>query len=146
MRAMQRPLLLLLVLAACPGGSQPQSRPARPVDVHETPPTTKDPGAVQDTHPTPVNPPPTGGEGAGLDPKGEGKKADGADCLAADECVSGICEGQGCADNQPGKCMPRARGCTRDLRSYCGCDGKTFQTSGSCPGRRFASRGRCEGS
>jgi hypothetical protein len=33
--------------------------------------------------------------------------------------------------------------CTRDLRTYCGCDGQTFQSSGSCPGKRFANPGEC---
>jgi hypothetical protein len=33
--------------------------------------------------------------------------------------------------------------CTRDLATYCGCDGKPFQNSGSCPGGRYAYRGEC---
>ena len=131
-----RVLLLALVivgLAACPGSGPPPSG-ARPSDPMETPPTTSDPGAVQDTDPTPPSTP----------PPPENKQADGAACHAGDDCASGICEGEGC--NVPGRCMPRARACTRDLRTYCGCDGKTFQASGSCPGQRFASRNACEGS
>ena len=54
-----------------------------------------------------------------------------------------VCEGEGCGENQ-GICMPKDRMCTRDLVTYCGCDGATFQGSGSCPGQRFASRGACE--
>jgi hypothetical protein len=75
-------------------------------------------------------------------PKPTSGRADGAACNASDECASGICEGEGCGDNQ-GTCAPKARGCTRDLRQYCGCDGKTFQASGSCPGQRFSKRDAC---
>lgn len=70
-------------------------------------------------------------------------KADGASCLDAGECASGVCEGQGCGPDAPGVCAPKARACTRDLRSYCGCDGQTFRGSGSCPGRRYAAKGNC---
>lgn len=72
-----------------------------------------------------------------------GGQADGGPCLADAECASGICEGQGCDTKQPGACAPKSRGCTRDLREYCGCDGITFSTSGSCPGRRYARKGAC---
>lgn len=136
MRSMaMRILLLALVIAGCPASGPPPSG-ARPPDPMETPPTTNDPGAVQNTDPTPpATPPPA-----------ENKKADGASCLAGAECSSGVCEGQGCGDDTPGKCMPRSRGCTRDLRTYCGCDGKTFQSSGSCPGQRYSVRDKCGGS
>jgi hypothetical protein len=40
-------------------------------------------------------------------------------------------------------CQP-LRPCTRDLRVYCGCDGQTFEGSGSCPARPFSRRGPCE--
>ncbi|MCA9711788.1 MAG: hypothetical protein KDK70_38485, partial [Myxococcales bacterium] len=72
-----------------------------------------------------------------------GGGADGASCLAASDCQSGVCEGQGCGDDQPGTCVPQSRMCTRDLQAYCGCDGATFRTSGSCPGQRYAARGEC---
>jgi hypothetical protein len=68
---------------------------------------------------------------------------DGANCLAATDCTSGVCEGQGCDAGKPGVCVAASRGCTRDLRQYCGCDGVVFQASGSCPAKRFASRGAC---
>jgi hypothetical protein len=69
---------------------------------------------------------------------------DGGACERAIQCASGICEGEGCSPDRQGVCMSRNRRCTRDLRVYCGCDGKTFQASGSCPGRRFASRAACQ--
>jgi len=72
-----------------------------------------------------------------------GSAADGAACLAASDCASGVCEGEGCTDDKPGVCAPATRSCTRDRRPYCGCDGETFFTSGSCPGQRFAARGMC---
>jgi hypothetical protein len=68
---------------------------------------------------------------------------DGAACFTPEDCASGICEGLGCDAKSPGVCAAKARSCTRDLRTYCGCDGVTFQGSGSCPGKRFSSRGAC---
>jgi len=116
---MIRALLIALALAACPASPPP--------------PTTVSPTPVE-TAPTPATPEPT----AGTTPK-----ADGASCLAAEECQSGVCEGEGCGADQPGTCAPKTRGCTRDLRPYCGCDGQTFRTSGSCPGKRFSVRAAC---
>jgi hypothetical protein len=72
-------------------------------------------------------------------------QADGGACLTHADCASGICEGLGCTDQQPGTCAPRLRACTRDLRIYCGCDGVVFKASGSCPGRRYQRREACSG-
>lgn len=81
-----------------------------------------------------------GGEGGG----GGGAGAEGG-CTVDADCGEGmLCEGEGCDPGQ-GLCVPKARACTRDLRPYCGCDGKTFRSSGSCPGARFAHKGPCEG-
>lgn len=68
-------------------------------------------------------------------------KPDGSPCEQASECESGVCEGEGC--DVPGVCVAKSRPCTKDLRQYCGCDGKTFQGSGSCPGARFSKRAPC---
>jgi hypothetical protein len=135
-------LTVALAPAGCAGPASPPSRPA-PTPT-ETPPITKDPGAVADEQPLQPSPPPGGarpetGSAAAPNP---GKPA-GAACLVGPECASGICEGEGCTDDRPGTCAPRARPCTRDLRQYCGCDGKTFGASGTCPGRRFSARARC---
>lgn len=78
---------------------------------------------------------PGGGAGTGAVPEG------GA-CAAASDCSSGVCEGKGCDGNGP-VCVAQKRMCTKDLRAYCGCDGRTFRTSGSCPGRPYAERGAC---
>jgi hypothetical protein len=142
---MAKPILLLALVAglavACGSPSQPVS-PSRPPDPTETPPQTNDPGQVIDTDPVPPAPPP---ETPGEEPASTGEnKPDGAACLEGSECASGVCEGEGCGGETPGTCMPRARGCTRDLRAYCGCDGQTFRGSGSCPMRRFAHRGECK--
>jgi hypothetical protein len=134
-------LLLAFLLAACPGSPPAQTRPPDPV---QTPPNTTDPGSPQDVKPTQPSTPPPGPE-TPVQSGGE-KKADGADCFDGSECSSGTCEGEGCTADKPGKCMPRARGCTRDLRTYCGCDGKTFRASGSCPLQRFSAREKCPGS
>jgi hypothetical protein len=71
------------------------------------------------------------------------RRAEGASCLRADECESGVCEGMGCGDDQPGTCVSRKRPCTADMRPYCGCDGVTFHGSSTCPGRRYQSRAEC---
>ncbi|MBK9031737.1 MAG: hypothetical protein IPL61_10500 [Myxococcales bacterium] len=70
-------------------------------------------------------------------------RAAGAACLVGAECASGVCEGQGCGADTPGTCAPAQRACTKDLRTYCGCDGATFRGSGSCPGQRYAAKGAC---
>jgi hypothetical protein len=70
-------------------------------------------------------------------PKGDACERD-ADCDAEQ-----VCEGMGCGAEQ-GRCTPRDRMCTRDLATYCGCDGKEFQNSGSCPGARYEYRGPCK--
>lgn len=139
-------LALLLALALAAGCSSPSGASPRGPNLADTPPTTADPGAVQDRPNTPPSPPPeelgtaaVAGSGAAA----ATSRADGAACLAASECASGVCEGQGCDAATPGTCAPRSRACTRDLRAYCGCDGKTFHTSGSCPGQRFSSKGEC---
>lgn len=132
---------LALALTGCPG---PASSPPPPPTATETPPTTKDPGAVADERPLQPSPPPgpEGGNGSAGEPTGSGKEA-GASCLAGPECASGVCEGEGCTADRPGTCAPAQRACTRDLRQYCGCDGKTFGASGTCPGRRFSARAPC---
>jgi len=85
-----------------------------------------------------------GADGAdGADGAAPTAKAAGEACLAADECASGVCEGEGCGDDAPGTCADAERMCTRDLQQYCGCDGATFGASGSCPGARFSQKGPC---
>lgn len=128
--------LLAVALVAC-SSSSPQVKPApSPPDdqgsalVAPPVPDVLDAGAA----PEPQTPPP---------PVAPPLAADGASCLKDNECSSGVCEGLGCSDDLPGACAPAQRGCTRDLRSYCGCDGKTFKASGSCPGRRYEAKGAC---
>lgn len=122
------------LLAACPPNNVPQPMPPAPTEPAEggyTPPggaaTPTDAGA-------PAQNAPDAAAVAGVD---------GASCFSATDCQSGVCEGEGCNADRPGTCVARARACTRDLRPFCGCDGVTFRTSGSCPGRRYASRGEC---
>lgn len=104
--------------------------PIRPRPAPGTEP--KQPGHVSPTLPKqPVKPGPAGNG-----------RADGTACSTSSECASGICEGMGCGWNQ-GKCAPAQRSCTRDLRVFCGCDGKDFQSSSTCPGRVFRSPGSC---
>lgn len=93
--------------------------------------------AADDPSSTPV-PPVETNEWFKPNPKGA---TEGASCKKADDCQSGICEGEGCGGES--KCAASRRRCTRDLVSYCGCDGVTFQNSGSCAGRPFKKRGPC---
>jgi hypothetical protein len=84
--------------------------------------------------PPPLPPPPA---------SSSAKAPTGSACDTADQCESGICEGEGCGP-QAGICAAKNRMCTRDLRPYCGCDGQTFQSSGTCAGKRYSKRGGCE--
>jgi hypothetical protein len=63
-------------------------------------------------------------------------------CTTSADCAKGeMCQGpEGCGT--PWTCGPQ-KPCTRDLVTYCGCDGQTFKGSGSCPARPYASRGAC---
>ncbi|MGE0545749.1 MAG: hypothetical protein AB7O24_28420 [Kofleriaceae bacterium] len=131
-------IVVLSLVIACSGSGANAPGP----DPAETPPTTLDPGATEDRSPmppTPIGPEAQRGAGAAAT-----KQADGAACMVGTECASGVCEGEGCGEAQPGKCMPADRACTKDLREYCGCDGKTFRSSGSCPGQRFRARADCK--
>ena len=58
------------------------------------------------------------------------------DCSVGTQCVGP----EGCGI--PWTCQP-AGPCTRDLATYCACDGTTFMASSTCPGRPFARRGAC---
>ncbi|MGE0867379.1 MAG: hypothetical protein AB7P03_02370 [Kofleriaceae bacterium] len=129
-------IVVLTLLVACSGSAANAPVP----DPNDTPPTTKDPGATEDRSampPTPIGPEARSGSGAA-------KKADGASCAGSAECASGVCEGEGCDERRLGRCMPRDRACTKDLREYCGCDGITFRASGSCPGQRFRAPRDCK--
>jgi hypothetical protein len=112
---------LLFLFAACPPMQPPSSSPRPP---NNPPPTNTPP-------PTEIPPPGTPDDNAGKP------------CQQSSDCGSGVCEGQGCGPDQPGVCAPAARGCTRDLREYCGCNGNTFRASGSCPGQRYSAKGAC---
>ena len=107
----------------------------------------------KEPHPEPAPPSPsepaTPTEQAPANPSigSAGGQADGAPCLAATDCASGVCEGQGCETNQPGACAPKMRGCTRDLREYCGCDGITYWNTCAIEHEGFnvALHGECTG-
>lgn len=101
----------------------PPTHPPRPIE------ESADAGAPATDPATP--PPATGG-------------AVGAACTSAADCETGICEGEGCGPKQ-GRCAAKNRACTRDRKAYCGCDGNTFFSSGSCPGARFSGRAMCTG-
>jgi hypothetical protein len=130
--------VVIAILAAC---SSP-SKPPTPTPVEPTPvePTPVEPTPVEPTDPAPPLDAAAGPVAVDAAPA---LAAEGASCLKHADCASGVCEGEGCSDVEPGTCAPAQRGCTKDLRSYCGCDGKTFKTSGSCPKQRYASKNAC---
>jgi hypothetical protein len=96
--------------------------PTAPVADSSTPSPSETPADDPGTTPAPAN--------------------DAKHCNTDADCGDGVCEGLGCGENE-GVCAPKQRMCTRDLRTYCGCDGAEFRSSGSCPGKRFANEGPC---
>lgn len=123
---------LLASLSACPGSAStpPDAKPG-PSDADSdlgSDPTTSSSAATNDD----------GGSIPGP------SLPSGAACETNAECEADqVCEGLGCGSNE-GRCAAKERICTRDLATYCGCDGQEFRGSGSCPGDRFAYRGPCE--
>ncbi len=65
-----------------------------------------------------------------------------AGCLSSDDCEDGeMCFGpEGC--DEAWSCVPM-RPCTRDLVTYCSCQGTTVRGSGSCPPEPYSSRRAC---
>ena len=131
-------LLLAALVAGCSGPSEPQPEPV-PITLND-PGTT---GAADD----PGGEAP--GEGEGTDEGfglagGETPEplAEGTPCTRYEDCAQGeICAGpEGC--DVAWTCQP-SRACTRDLVTYCGCDGQTIQGSGSCPPGPYSRRGPC---
>jgi hypothetical protein len=134
-------LAVVVFVAACSGPSAPPVEPtssAAAVPVEQAVPQDAV-AATPDAAPlaTP-DAPQTADHGA------TGLGDDNAACKTGADCASGICEGEGCTDDKLGHCAPAKRGCTRDRREYCGCDGHIFFGSGSCPKQRYASRGKCQ--
>lgn len=120
---------------------------AGPVKEQPLPSTPIDPAAMVDADAGPAGPvaePEVASGAGGAAGEASGLTRDGGLCESGSECASGICEGQGCTPERKGICMARNRSCTRDLRTYCGCDGQTFRGSGSCPGRRYSARSACK--
>jgi hypothetical protein len=66
----------------------------------------------------------------------------GASCTSSVDCAKGeMCAGEAGCD-KTWTCQP-SRPCTKDLQPYCGCDGKTFESSGSCPAKKYWKKGGC---
>jgi len=133
----------IIALIACqvantPATDAPPSSPPAPEPMPPEEPAVNSPGAAEPAG-SGVMPEleaaPSSGDAASL-------RADGAACTEASQCASGICEGEGCSAEK-GRCASKVAPCTRDLVTYCGCDGRTFQASGSCPRQRYAHRGAC---
>ncbi|MBX2798713.1 MAG: hypothetical protein KTR31_13615 [Myxococcales bacterium] len=132
---------MIVLLLACTGPT-----PTTP-EMPEQPPTQPEPVPAEqpapEVMPQPEPPEPTeDAEPEGSDDS-EGLLA-GSACLAAEDCASGVCEGQGCDEASPGICAEATRPCTADARPYCGCDDVTFTSSGTCPGARYAHEGPCD--
>lgn len=121
---------------------------ARPADNHEAPdspaPVTTAPADPSEAGPSEAEPASDDGQASADEIRSPGEAPSTA-CNTKADCPTGhVCEGQGCGDLE-GRCAPPDRMCTRDLRTYCSCDGETFRGSGSCPGRRYSREGPCDG-
>jgi hypothetical protein len=64
------------------------------------------------------------------------------ECNGDNPCAAGVCMGASCSGSW--SCGATTVACAADLTDYCGCDGLTFQDSGSCPRKPFAYKGKCE--
>jgi hypothetical protein len=129
---------LIALLVACSSSSSPPSASA-PSAAAPPPAAAPAPAAPIVPAPNPEPPPipiDAGAVAAAL-------AADGADCLTATDCASGVCEGEGCDAAHPGHCAKAARICAHNRVQICGCDGKTTTASSTCPRMRYASRGPC---
>lgn len=73
---------------------------------------------------------------------GDTKPPAGKTCKSNADCAQGEqCSGpQGCGSVWT--CGP-PRVCTRDLVTFCGCNGEEFKASGSCPTQPYRARGKC---
>lgn len=118
-------LIATFVLAACGGSSEPAPSAVAVAPITEPPPAA-DPIVVPEPEPEPQPEP----------------QAEGTPCTSAADCAQGeMCTGpEGC--DVAWTCQP-SRACTRDLRPYCGCDGRTIHGSGSCPPAPYSRRGEC---
>lgn len=65
-------------------------------------------------------------------------------CTVSSDCEDGFtCQGEpGCGNVWT--CQPAPALCTLDLVFYCGCDGRTFTSSGSCAGAQHDNVGACD--
>ena len=118
--------------AGAPAGEDAASSPARPDVEDETTPQDAEPGDAGAAEAAPETE-------LAVPDSSPATKA----CTTSEDCGDGmVCEGEGCGEGQ-GVCAAKDRMCTRDLQTYCGCDGVEFQSSGSCPGQRYSVRGAC---
>jgi|SRR5690606_1073818 len=131
----------LLALVGCPASPPLQVPPTEEVYA---------PGPVVEERPIPVTDAGAlaGGDGGSALPPAPAAitallLADGEPCLVGEECESGVCEGQGCGDDQPGRCAPAERRCSTRGAEFCGCEGDTFSAATDCPGQRYAHRNAC---
>ena len=120
--------------APVPPTSEPSGAATTPVTTAEPAPTA--PAATAEPAPTEPAKPDTA-TAAATDGGAGGKT-----CTSSADCAKGeICAGEmGC--DKTWTCKPSPP-CTKDLRTYCGCDGKTFHGSGSCPGQKYSKKDAC---
>jgi len=141
------PRLAALLLPLLAWGCRSPAAPDEPAAVAATPDPAAASAAPQPA-PEPEPPKPVDslhGDGTPLPSPLGGGAADHA-CTRDADCGEGeACIGPGCDGVVEGGQCRSTTMCTRDLQTYCGCDGTTFRGSGSCPGRPFRARAACEG-
>lgn len=147
------PLALCLGgLWACGGGGEPvlmqsksHTESLTAPELADSPTASAEDAPEGELHVPATMPEPAGDEGEDAPEElVTGATPDGGSCRRGSDCQSGVCEGLGC--DGEAQCAPRMRPCTMDLRAYCGCDGQSFQSSGSCAGQPYRAKGWCEDS
>ncbi len=131
-------------VVASPGPASPAPAGTTPAPLGAAPPTTSEPKAPA---PSPSTLPAAGAAATATDASatsGAHGSAPTKACTTSKDCAANeMCVGpMGCEASWT--CQP-ATPCTRDRATFCGCDGRDFQSSSTCPLQRYRAKGSCSG-